>query len=47
MGTKTEIKAKYIAALKATYPFYTEGSHPLALANEAADAAVKIRGPLK
>lgn len=38
--TKTKLKADYIANLQATYPFYTEGSKPLALANLAADAAL-------
>jgi hypothetical protein len=40
MTTKTLLKAQYIAQLQARYPFYTEGSRPLKLANEAADAAL-------
>jgi hypothetical protein len=38
--TKREIKAAYIAKLQSRYPFYTDGSKPLALANEAADKAL-------
>lgn len=48
MGTKTKIKARYIALLKVRYPLYTEGSRPLALAHDAADAAltgkIKLEG---
>lgn len=38
--TKSEIKAAYIAQLQTRYPFYTEGSRPLAAANDAADKAL-------
>jgi hypothetical protein len=48
MGTKTEIKARFIALIKVRYPFYTEGSRSLALANDAANAAlagkIKLEG---
>ncbi len=47
MATKSAIKAAYIAALQATYAFYTEGSRPLALANEAADSALSGKMKLK
>ena len=39
-ATKSSIKAKYIATLQELYPFYTEGSRPLELANLAADKAL-------
>jgi hypothetical protein len=45
MTSKATLKARYIANLQATYPFYVEGSRPLQLANEAADAA--LAGTLK
>ena len=38
--TKKSIKAAYIDALQKTYPFYTEGSRPLAMAENAADKAL-------
>lgn len=38
--TKAEVKVAYIQELQARYPFYTEGSRPLQLANEAADKAL-------
>jgi len=45
---KESIRASYIALLQETYPFYVEGSRPLALAHVAADAAlagkVKLKG---
>ena len=48
MSNKSAIKASYIANLKATYPFYVEGSRPLALAHDAADkalsGAMKLKG---
>lgn len=37
---KTTIKKAYIEKLQAAYPFYTAGSRPLQLANDAADAAL-------
>ena len=40
MATKSEIKARYIENLRAAYPFYTDGSKPLAAAHMAADAAL-------
>lgn len=47
-ATKASVKAAYIANLRAAYPFYTDGSRPLSLANLAADAALagiqKIEG---
>ncbi len=45
-GTKTNIKACYIANLQATYPFYTEGSRPLEMARLAADTALSGVGKL-
>lgn len=46
-GTKTNIKACYIACLKTTYAFYEEGSKPLALAHQAADAALSGKQKLQ
>lgn len=43
MATKSAIKAAYIAALQATYAFYTEDSR----ANEAADSALSGKMKLK
>jgi hypothetical protein len=40
MPTKAQVKAAYIAALRRTYPFYTEGSRALELAHLAADKAL-------
>lgn len=40
MATKSAVKTVYIAQLQARYPFYTEGSRPLELAHQAADAAL-------
>jgi len=37
---KSAIKKLYIEKLQSTYPFYAEGSKPLAMANQAADAAL-------
>lgn len=46
-GTKTAIKAAYIANLQAAYPFYAHGSRPLALANEATDKALAVKMKLE
>jgi hypothetical protein len=43
MTTKAAVKSAYITNLKARYPFYTDGSRPLEMANEAADAALEGR----
>ena len=37
---KAGIREQYLATLKALYPFYTEGSRPLAMAEQAVDAAL-------
>lgn len=46
-ATKSSIKAKYIVTLKELYPFYSEGSKPLELANLAADKALAGKMKLK
>jgi hypothetical protein len=39
-ANKAGIRELYLAELKAKYPFYTEGSRPLALAERAVDSAL-------
>ncbi len=40
MATKGEVKARYIALLQSTYPFYTDGSRALETAHLAVNAAL-------
>lgn len=47
MITKTKIKETYIRLLQETYPFYEEGSRPLALAKQTTDDALSGRCWLK
>lgn len=42
---KASIKKRYIELLQSNFAFYTEGSRPLKMANEAADNA--LAGKLK
>lgn len=42
-ATKSNIKSAYIAYLQDTYPFYTEGSKPLDMANYAVNQALAGR----